>query len=169
VLWKEYTERDGELIYRVYALEAEPRAFTPPEVGFPLQATFGDTIALLGFDLTSLTAKRGESIQLTLYWQALAPPGRSYKVFAHLLDTSGNAVAQHDGIPHGWGYPTSEWHAGEIVRDRIRLLLPADTPPGHYRLFAGMYDEATGERLPLLHEGQRQEGDTLQLAEIVIE
>ncbi|HEX8683057.1 MAG TPA: glycosyltransferase family 39 protein [Ardenticatenaceae bacterium] len=169
VLWKEYTERDGEPIYRVYALEAEPRAFTPPEVGFPLQATFGDTIALLGFDLASLTAKRGESIQLTLYWQALAPPGRSYKVFAHLLDTSGNAVAQHDGIPHGWGYPTSEWQAGEIVHDRIRLLLPADTPPGHYRLFAGMYDEATGERLPLLHKGQRQEGDTLQLVEMVIE
>jgi len=51
----------------------------------------------------------------------------------------------------------------------MRLAVDADTPPGTYRLFTGMYDEATGERLPLVWQGQRLAGDTMELTKINIE
>jgi hypothetical protein len=36
-------------------------------------------------------------------------------------------------------------------------------------VFVGMYDESTGERLPLYLDGRRLEGDTLGLTDITIE
>ena len=81
----------------------------------------------------------------------------------------GHIVAQQDGVPVYWGYPTTEWEVGEVVPDRIRLAIGAQTPPGTYRLLAGMYDERTGQRLPLTVNGERQKDDQLELALITIE
>jgi len=45
--------------------------------------------------------------------------------------------------------PTSTWRIGEVIHDRHGLLLPADIEPGEYALWTGLYDGATGERLPV--------------------
>jgi hypothetical protein len=46
-------------------------------------------------------------------------------------------------------YPTSLWDAGEIIRDKIELAIPAGLAAGRYQLLVGMYDQATGERLAI--------------------
>jgi len=44
-------------------------------------------------------------------------------------------------------YPTQAWGAGELVRDRHTLSLPAGLAPGAYRLIVGMYRAADQARL----------------------
>ena len=110
----------------------------------------------------------GDTLQATLYLQALSPQDHSYKVFAHLVDDTGKLWAQHDAVPRAWGYPTTEWQVGEIVADRIWLPLPADAPPGMYHVFVGMYDEATGQRLAMEYQGKRQENDALRVADVEV-
>ena len=58
-------------------------------------------------------------------------------------------VAGNDTQPLEGRYPTSLWAAGETIPDRHTLSLPADLPPGPYRLALGLYHQPTGERLPL--------------------
>jgi 4-amino-4-deoxy-L-arabinose transferase-like glycosyltransferase len=168
-LWKRYHQRDGEPVIEVFTLEPVSRAFEVPAMDRRVDAALGDGLTLLGFDLPTSSIQPGEPLAATLYWQARAPVDRSYKVFLHLIDDTGKLWTQWDSPPVLGGYPTSEWMPGEVVADRIRLPVGADTPPGTYRLFTGMYDEATGERLPLVWQGQRLAGDTSELAVITVQ
>jgi len=168
VEWKRYAQRDGRPVYHVYSLAAAPPLEALPSTAHPRFASIGDGIRLLGYELPAVSSRIG-TLQGTLYWQALEPQSRGSKVFAHLFDDSGRLWAQHDAVPRDWGHPTTEWQAGEIIADRIWLPLPAGLGPGVYHLFIGMVDEATGERLPIILDGQRLKGDTLGLADIILE
>lgn len=168
VEWKSYTQRNGRPVYHVYSLAAAQSPEALPAAAHPSSASVGDGIRLLGYDLPPVTARVG-SLQGTLYWQALAPQSRGSKVFAHLFDDSGKLWSQHDAVPRDWGYPTTEWQVGEIIADRIWLPLPAGLAPGVYHLFIGMVDESTGERLPIILDGERLKGDTLGVADIILE
>lgn len=167
-LWKRYPQRNGDDLFLVYELEPAPARFAPPPLEHPLDAQLGAEIALLGYELPHDTLAAGERLHLTLYWQAHVPPTRSYKVFAHLYDAQGQVVAQVDSIPMSWGYPTTEWQAGEVVEDRLQLPLAPELAPGRYQLFIGMYDAESGARLPLALDGVSQPGDTLALTPIMV-
>jgi hypothetical protein len=43
----------------------------------------------------------------------------------------------------------STWEPGRYVPTHLPLTLPPDAPPGTYRVVVGLYDPASGERLPL--------------------
>jgi hypothetical protein len=127
-----------------------PRTFEPPEqITHPLDVCFGDALRLLGYDL----ARHGDTLTLTLHWQALRRMDTSYKVFVHLFDPTTNViVAQDDAVPRRWTYPTTWWQEDEVISDPIPLSL-ADVPPGIYRLAIGVYRPERGERLSLLLAG----------------
>jgi hypothetical protein len=112
-----------------------------------LQARLGDQFALAGFDAPERIVP-GQTMTVTLVWQALGETDQDVKVFVHLLDADGRVVAQSDAVPAGWTRPTSGWQAGEYVTDAHVLEIRRDMPPGEYRLVAGMYDSTTGQRLP---------------------
>jgi hypothetical protein len=64
------------------------------------------------------------------------------------------ARAQVDAVPQGGSYPTFWWLPGEVVADPVILELPADLLRGEsYRLIAGLYDPATGDRLTVAETG----------------
>jgi 4-amino-4-deoxy-L-arabinose transferase-like glycosyltransferase len=168
VLWKTYYQRDGVPVYQAYTLEPTRRIFKAPPMDHALDVQLGQGLALLGFDGPQAQVKPGEDVRLTLYWKPPAQQNGNYKVFAHLLDDNGKVWGQHDDFPAFGSYPMTEWQRDEIVGDRIRIELPADIPPGVYHVFVGMYDPATGERLPLLRDGQRLKGDTLGLTDVTI-
>jgi hypothetical protein len=107
----------------------------------------GDQIRLLGYSLPSGGKTQGNSLGLTLYWQALAPVKADYTVFVHLLDGDDQIRGQGDGPPLGGFYPTSFWDPGEVVVDERQVLLDNDAPAGTYRLAVGLYLQSTGERL----------------------
>ncbi|MCA9989522.1 MAG: hypothetical protein KDE29_00825, partial [Anaerolineales bacterium] len=61
-------------------------------------ADFGGQIALIGYDAPA-EARPGETIPITLYWQAQQPLQINYQVFVHLLLPDGRTlVAQSDKL-----------------------------------------------------------------------
>jgi hypothetical protein len=131
------------------------RQIDAPTIAHKIEANFGDRATLLGYNLSPTSPQPGETLQLTLYWRAEKEMNRSYKVFAHLLDSEGRISAQHDAVPADWTRPTTGWLPGEIVTDAHELTLDADAPPGEYLLEAGLYEEHSGTRLPLLDSAGR--------------
>ena len=144
------------------------RNFALPSPDRPLEARLGETVRLLGYDLEGDRVRSSEEIGLTLYWQALAPADRPYKVFTHLIDEENTIWGQHDSQPMGGTYPPNLWVAGEVVADSHRLLVAADARAGIYRLVVGMYYEPTGERLPVYIDGERVEQDRILFGEIEV-
>ena len=57
---------------------------------------------------------------------------------------------------------------GERFDETVTLTLPADLPPGEYPVSVGLYDYATGARLPLTVDGQRQPNDAYALDQLLI-
>jgi hypothetical protein len=114
-----------------------------------LSYRLGPTIRLMGYDLPVTHVVPGETLELDLYWRAVAKPPLDYTVFVHVLDESGQNVAGRDTMPRDDTFPTSGWPVGEAIDDLHRVPLPADLPAGVYRLALGMYRLQTGERLPV--------------------
>jgi uncharacterized membrane protein len=123
-----------------------PQHFDVPALPNIVNASLGDQITLLGYDLSTEPITGGGRLRLTLYWQTQQALPTSYTVFVHLLDPSDHVVAQQDSIPAEGAIPTSDWAVNEVIADRHLIEFP-DLPTGEYRLIVGMYDPATGERL----------------------
>jgi hypothetical protein len=148
-------------------VETRARAYRLPRpVQQRVDATFGDAIALRGYDLTA-PAGSEEPIGLTLYWQAADRVTAPYKVFVHLLDAEGNIVAQSDKIPADGNAPTESWLAREVVTDRHEMHAPG---AGTYWLVAGLYDPASGVRPPAMdRDGNAIPNGAVPLGAITLE
>ncbi len=119
------------------------KALTPAA---PLRAEFDNAITLLGSELAQTQFKRGETIPLTLFWQARLRPDNAQTVFLHLVDNAGNLVAQADAPPLNGAYPTNAWNDGEYVRDPHPFVLPNEIAIGEYVLRVGWYNPEDGTR-----------------------
>jgi 4-amino-4-deoxy-L-arabinose transferase-like glycosyltransferase len=122
----------------------------------PLQSAnlaFANGPRLTGYSFTPAVARAGDTLLVTLQWQAQARMPVDYTVFTQLWDSAGQVAAQLDSQPASGTRPTSGWQPGETVLDRKALLLPADLPPGSYTLQVGLYDLATLQRLTLAPSG----------------
>lgn len=131
------------------------------EPGHPLQARLAESLALAGYDLAPASPAPGGELAVTLYWQPVQPLEREYHSFVHLVDAGGQTVAQSDHRPGGVYYPATLWRPGERLRDGHTLSLPAELPPGDYRLVVGMYAFAADGSLEPL-------GEPLALGELSI-
>lgn len=151
---------------RVGAIKIPATAPQASEPSHPSDVMFNGSFRLLGYDAPD-SAFPGGPLAIALYWEATAPDGRAYTVFVHLLNKDGELVAQSDGPPRAGTYPTSIWDAGERVVDERVLVLPPDLPAGRYRLLAGLYDPATGTRLPAFDlDGNRRPDDAVGFATV---
>jgi len=142
-------------------------SFQVPLIDSPLEAFLGDGVKLLGYALSKRVLEQGETLSVTLYWQALREMRISYTVFTHLIDETGQIWGQKDSVPGNYRLPTTSWLEGEIIVDEYTLGVRPEAPPGHYRLEIGMYDARTGERLPVLSESQM--GDTVLISGLRVE
>ena len=110
---------------------------------------FGDEIELFAAWQGDTTIRQGEALSLALAWRALATPETSYTVFVQAVDDKGVKAGQLDRLPCGGGCLTTSWQPGEVIGEWMEMPILAGAPPGRYELIAGMYDLATGERLPV--------------------
>jgi uncharacterized membrane protein len=109
-------------------------------------ARFG-RLALIEATSPATTVAPGGQIPVELLWQATEAPGEPLVVVTQLLDAAGNVAAGLEAQPLDGRYPMQNWAAGELVRDRHTLALPADLKPGAYRLIVGVYRAADRGRL----------------------
>ncbi len=111
--------------------------------------TFGESARLIGASLSPETARPGETVWVTLYWEVLDRFDRDYTVFVHLLDHAGGAVAQENSWPGLGAYPTRLWQPGTVVVDRHPLHIPGGTAaPSVLHVDVGFFVPQTGEHLP---------------------
>ncbi|HEM62629.1 MAG TPA: hypothetical protein ENO24_10090, partial [Chloroflexi bacterium] len=68
----------GQVSLGSIELSGRPRRFDIPEIQHPVDARLGDAVLFLGYDLSSEEAKPGDTLHLTLYWQALEEMQVSY-------------------------------------------------------------------------------------------
>lgn len=126
------------------AVEVLPlqRSFQPPEVAIPSGSSLADQVQILGASVNPQEPRAGSSLAVTVTWQALAEMDASYTGFVHLLDASGNLVAQDDHLPLQGERPTTGWLPGEFIADPYQLSLPDSLPGGEYWLEIGLYDSS---------------------------
>lgn len=142
-------ESSGLVLTQIEVATPE-REFVPPkDITHPQKADLDQQVTLLGYDLHPTTVKPGETLHLTLYWQAQAEMDVSYTVFTHLLDAGQHISGQDDSQPVDGARPTTGWLPGEVIVDEYAIPVATDAPPGTYVVEVGMYDAATGERLPV--------------------
>jgi 4-amino-4-deoxy-L-arabinose transferase-like glycosyltransferase len=149
-------------------VRGRPHQFDVPEIQHPLEARLGDGVLFLGYDLSSEDVKPGDTLHLTLYWQALSEMQVSYTVFTHLLDAEERVWGQTDSMPLRGEAPTTSWVSGEVIADEYDITEDAGVPPGDYAIEIGMYDASTGQRLAVFTDRGREGGDRLLLGEVTI-
>lgn len=135
------------------AVAQRPHNFAPPQPAQRLDppSQFGVHALLLGYDLRRTDRPGGGGqLEVVLYWEALQPLLPPHQVFVHLVDGEGALLAQDDGLPGGRGAPapSGTWLPGEFLTDRHLLDIPADAS-GPFALRVGLYDSASGQRLPV--------------------
>jgi hypothetical protein len=120
-----------------------------------ISADFGNQARLVAWQVDATqSAVPGESLALTLHWQALAPFVRRYTVFVHLVDEQDRIFGQQDQEPGGGRFPTTGWVPGEYLADEYRVPINPATPAGIYYIEVGLYDPMDGTRLPVTAVGQ---------------
>jgi 4-amino-4-deoxy-L-arabinose transferase-like glycosyltransferase len=172
--------QDNALVYST----RPDRVPLPSTPGISLDVRFGDTLVLEGYTMArredvvteieavpcqahhSLCLIPGDTLQVTLFWEALAPMDVDYTVFLHLRNSQGETVAQRDSQPLDGLYPTSQWQVGEEITQPLDVDLPLDLTPGPYALHMGLYRLDTMARLSLGNEENGE--DALILDESIL-
>jgi hypothetical protein len=134
-----------------------------------LGANFGNQVRLRGHSYASTSLRPGDTVRLTLEWQAARTMDEAYKVFVHVLGADGLPIAQQDNEPVNGTYPTTRWQRGERVSDPYVIALPADLVPGEYAVEVGLYRISDLSRLPVLDEEQRVVDDKVFLTPLKVE
>jgi 4-amino-4-deoxy-L-arabinose transferase-like glycosyltransferase len=147
----------GMVALAIYALVGvlgpafgRPRRLAQPEVASlpnPMTVQFGGVGRLLGYQVDPTQVEPGDTVDVTLYWQALARTDEDYTVFVHLLSDVGTMIAQCDTYPGLGRYPTTVWDPGVAFADTYEVHVPqtAYAPDTGY-LQVGLY-LANGPRL----------------------
>jgi len=134
-------------------IAARPRTFTAPLVEHPLDAAFDDLTKLIGADVN----RSGTQITVTLYWQANAITTTNFTAFVQLIGADGQVQQQIDNWQIAFDAPTSTWLPGQVIADQYVFEVSSVTP----QIGVGLYNAATGERLPALKAGQRLPQDRI--------
>jgi hypothetical protein len=116
-----------------------------------MQADFDGSILLTGYTVESTLLKPGQTLVLTLYWQAQPPVDGDYVLFIHLYNLqNGQRYGQINTSLDGGLFDAHRWPADLIIPDVHTFTLPADAPEGVYRFEVGLYHAASQQRLPVL-------------------
>jgi len=119
-----------------------------------LEIDFGP-LRLLGYSLSKLGFEHdpqaplypGDTLHLTLFWQAREKPGSEILLMIELTDSRGEIAAKWETSPVEGGYSPTSWEQGEVVRDEHYFLTPL-SPPGRYRLLLRVRDAQGKEIKP---------------------
>ncbi len=144
------------------------------EMQYKSGAKFGDNILLVGFDVAKQVKLTPDNhkIPLTVYWRGTAKIPDNYVIFFHLLNEKGETVAQRDTAPRYGALNTTQWTPNELFDDDQSLEVPANLPPGRYKIELGLYRPTDGKRLTVTQAAPGQQvtqgGDSLILFEVNI-
>jgi len=115
------------------------------------EASIAGKIALLGYDVS--VNEQDDSLDLTLYWQALTSMTEDYVLTIQLVSArpADNTLRlNYNSWPGRGNYPTSAWQAREVIVDSYTLRLPeANLYTQAWDLHLAFYEGTSGERLTI--------------------
>ncbi|MBI5302823.1 MAG: glycosyltransferase family 39 protein [Chloroflexi bacterium] len=120
-------------------------------------AHFDNGLSLFG-TIDSHEITPGKTFPLGLLWETRAPIQSSVKMFAHILDVSGNPVGGTD-TEMFFEYPLALLPRDLTLPARYDLKVNAGLPPGKYMLEIGLFSPAQNARVPVEIDGKRAEDD----------
>ncbi len=135
----------------------------------PVDFNFENRLRLRGFEVTPRLTAPGETVTLTLYWEAIRPLNQNYTLFAQIVDADTTRWASQDLGPEP---PTSAWQPGQVETITMQLTLDEATPAELYPLIIGAYiltDAGEFVRLQLLTPDGRLTDNFLQLTQIRVD
>ena len=135
----------------------------------PMDVTLDGQIKLLGYEVGQEVIQPGENLDVTLYWQALAPMERNYSVFVHLLDENDLVLASQDTFPGQGTYPTRLWRAGDAIADMYTIAVPFTAfTPSLAQIEVGLYEFDSGKRLAAYGPQGEPLGDNVRFHRIEV-
>jgi len=111
----------------------------------------------------------GHNVWIALYWHLAQPTAETLKVAGYLRDERGFILSQDDRwLLNDRHLRTPFW--GEVNRSWVFLSIPVPlgTIPGRYWVSIAVYEENSGERLPVLDSAGNPAGTELKLGLIEV-
>jgi len=151
---------DGHAAASLYRLPpAETADLGIPLVKLTPEPVFDAGMALMGYAFPA-SAHAGEEIEVTLLWRVLDPPTevrqRDFTAFNHVVDASGERVAQTDGL----ALLSRDWWPGDVLVQRYQIAVPK---PGTYNWRVGLYSRVDGGRAQV-----STGGDSVDLGPLIV-
>jgi hypothetical protein len=163
---------DGRWLGVQYALAqvnvVRPESFPHPEA-LPVERETRSSVArglrLVGTNEIPTATQVGATFPLVLFWEALEPPDDDHRVRIRLADADGVPAFEKLAWPGRADHPTSEWRAGEVIRDAQDVPVPP-VRRGDRRspLVGGRYTL----QVALVGEGEAILGPTVDLGELTV-
>jgi arylsulfatase A-like enzyme len=142
-----------------------PAGTQAPAPAHALDARIGSALHVSGFDLSSPTVRRGDSVELVTHFDVRGPIEPGWKLFFHMDGPGGFRNLDH--VPVEGAYPMERWHPGQRIRDRLHIAFPPTAPAGVYSVYVGLFKG--GQRLPVSPTSASDGHDRLHLATILVQ
>lgn len=133
-------------------------AFRPPppptladrQAMTPLDAQIGEAARVFGYRVSAEAVRPGQDLRISIGWQPLTRTSIPYTVFVQLVHPEAGLVAQQDTYPGQGNWATTIWAIDRAFIDSYWLHIPEISEPLEQAfIVVGLYDAATGERLPV--------------------
>ncbi|GAB4543534.1 MAG: hypothetical protein Kow0063_36790 [Anaerolineae bacterium] len=155
----------------VYVFISRPHPVPlPAEPAGALGGNFDNLIRLEGYSWDPASIAPDGTMSLGLYWRPIGTPSHTVKVFVQLRNGQGQTIAQADHFIYEGLLTLEEWNrlreGGEWLRDSADLRIPLPLPAGGgpYRIYVGLYDPVTLERVPVLNDMSGENAVVIDLA-----
>ena len=165
----------GQIVWRLNSpVGAYARAWQVPagetarfQLDRSAAANFGDRAELIGVELPA-EAKPGDTITMRLAFENRQALAQVTKVFVHLRGPGNSVAAQADRVLCDTTLNEADWRPGDILVDEYELTVPEGTLPGDYPVVIGLYQEASGTRLPVVAAEVEHDGDSVTIGTLRI-
>lgn len=102
---------------------------------------FEGKVELVGYDLSSETWTPGEEMTITWHWKVTRALEEGWNLFTHVSDGRQPTVVNEDGAGLVRDlYQPGAWKAGEYIRDRQVITLPADWGTSTAVVYVGLWN-----------------------------
>lgn len=121
-----------------------------PEIQPPTDTRyrFSNGMELYGYDLPE-QVQTGQPLDFRFWWKTHRNIRADLTQYLHFAEDGGDGLLVFSQQGFGGSFPFSDWPDGVDALDTWRLTLPADMPPGTYRVYTGVYYTPTVERIPV--------------------
>jgi len=133
---------------------------------------FGPDIYLSDFRVSVFRQNDDTRFALQLFWDSAHDVTGQLNLFVHLIRPDGTMIYSHDApiFVSDETLTQQSWAEGQLVEQGLLFILgPEIAAAQPYNLFVGLYETATGNRLPITYFEQVQPDNQLLLAKVALQ